>query len=89
MYYWLVDKRTEKGRFYLFNYGFGAQLTSIEWVVPVPGTRRKLKGREFVVFQARRKGPRVLVSWAMTHMPNSLDEKNIVIRQLKKELTED
>ena len=88
VYYWLVDKNTKRGRFYIFNHGLGAQLTSIEWITPNPGTRRKLKGREFVVFQVRRKGPRVLVSWAMTRMSNSIDDKNSEITQLKKDLSD-
>lgn len=86
VFYWLVDRETKVGRFYTFAHGFGAQLHSIEWFTPKPGTRRKLKGREFVVFSAWRYGPRVQVSWAMTRMPSDLNEKNAAIRQLGKDL---
>lgn len=86
VYYWLVDRETGKGRFYTQSGWFGAQLQSIEWLTPRPGTRRKLKGREFVVFSAERSGPRVRVSWAMTRMPKDIDEANAAIRSLKADL---
>lgn len=86
VFYWLVDRWTKTGRFYTFSHGFGAQLQSIEWMTPKPGTRRFLKGREFVVFNVSRAGPRVRISWAMARMPSGIDEQNDAIRQLGKDL---
>lgn len=86
VFYWLVDKETGRGRFYKFSHGLGAQLESIEWLTPTPGTRRRIKGREFVAFNATRSGPRVRVSWAMTRAPHDLNEKNEAIRQLGRDL---
>jgi len=86
VYYWLVDRDSRVGRFYTFSGWFGSQLQSIEWLTPRPGTRRTLKGREFVVFSAVRAGPRVRVSWAMTRMPKDLNEANAAIRQFGADL---
>ena len=53
------------GKFYTWFGGFGAQLQSIEWFTPNPGTRRRLMGHNFVVFNSTRKFLRVRVSWAI------------------------
>lgn len=79
-YYWL------DGRLYTFMHGFGAQLHSYQWTHPLPGERRRLCGREFVVFHSRRRGPRVEVAWAMVRMPHGIDEGNAAIRALKSDL---
>jgi hypothetical protein len=69
-FYWLADRRFERSkrgrhsRFYRLIGGLGAQLTSYEWRAPPAGTRRRLAGYEFVVFQTHRKGLRVECSWA-------------------------
>lgn len=42
------------GRFYWFEHGFSAQLFSIEWRKPKPGTIRRLFGRDFILHQADR-----------------------------------
>jgi len=59
VFYWL------RGHWYQWIGGFGAQLQSIEWLTPKPGTTRTLLGQEFRVFSANRRGPRVRVSWAL------------------------
>lgn len=59
VFYWL------DGQFYRWGGGLGAQLYSIEWTMPKPGTRRKLFGHEFVVFHAHRKWLRVEVAWVL------------------------
>lgn len=87
IYLWLVDTKPAErsgsnGRRYTWIGGIGAQLRSFEWRVPKPGTRRILAGREFVVFNATRRGLRVDVSWALVGLPRSLDEANAAIREL-------
>jgi hypothetical protein len=59
------------GRFYRWVGGFGAQLSSVEWRAPAPGTRRRLIGRDFVVFQTERRLLRVRVTWALVTRPSS------------------
>lgn len=90
VFYWLHDQTRggtgEGGRFYSWIGGHGAQLASREWRMPPPGTRRRLAGREFVVFQASRRLLRVEVSWAMVRLPNDIDEANAAIRELKRDL---
>ena len=68
VFYWLG------GRFYRWVGGFGAQLQSIEWRTPKPGTRRYLIGEEFVVFSAARRWIRVEVSWALVKRPKEYAE---------------
>ena len=90
-YYWLVDtlrkdRHGRNGNLYRWIGGLGAQLGSFEWRTPRPGTRRKLAGKEFVVFNTSRRWLRVDVSWALTSLPHGLDEKNAAIRDLEKEL---
>lgn len=58
-FYWL------SGRFYRWTGGFGSQLESTEWFAPAPGARRRLIGREFVVFNTTRRWLRVRVTWAL------------------------
>lgn len=69
VFYWLG------GRFYHWTGGFGAQLHSYEWAAPKAGTRRRLFGEPFVVFQTRRKFLLVEVSWA--HVPVVRDAEEI------------
>lgn len=80
VYYWL------SGELYTFSHGLGAQLHSIQWTHPKACERRTLAGREFVVFQSKRKWLRVSVSWAMVRMPDNLDDANAKIGKLKADL---
>lgn len=77
VFYWL------SGRFYRWAGGLGAQLHSIEWFAPKAGTRRKLFGHEFVVFQVRRKWIRVEVSWALARGVKEYSEVKALEQQLK------
>lgn len=92
VFYWLKDtserqRKNAEGRFYRSSGGLGAQLYSIEWRMPCPGTRRVLSGHEFRVFHARRKWLRVEVSWAMTGLGRlSLDEQNAAIADMRAKL---
>lgn len=90
IFYWLHDytdsNTRQRGCFYQWIGGFGAQLTSREWRMPKPGTRRRIAGRNFVVFQASRRLLRVEVSWAMVDLPKDIDEANAAIRSLKGDL---
>ncbi|MFT4129975.1 hypothetical protein [Labrys sp. (in: a-proteobacteria)] len=79
-FYWL------SGRFYTFMSGFGAQLHSFQWRHPKPGERRRLCGREFVVFHSTRHGPRVQVAWAMVGMPRDINKANEALRLLEHDL---
>lgn len=90
-YYWLVDtlrqnRDGQNGRLYSWIGGLGAQLRSFEWFTPKPGTRRRLAGREFVVFNTHRRWCRVDVSWALVDMPKGLNEQNAEIAAFKKSL---
>jgi hypothetical protein len=80
VFYWL------DGRFYKWIGGLGAQLQSYEWRIPKPGTRRRLVGREFVVFQASRNMLRVSVSWQIVGLSRDLNAANAEIRQLHSDL---
>lgn len=91
VFYWLVDTRdggrtNGRGALYSWFPGLGAQLTSRQWTMPRPGERRRLAGHDFVVFQARRKGFRVEVSWALARIPDKLDDANAKIRSVKADL---
>lgn len=90
-YYWLVDTRDRdrkgrNGELYTFSAGFGAQLSSFQWRHPKPGERRRLIGRDFVVFNSSRSWFRVHVSWAMTGMPRDIDSANTAIRAIEADL---
>lgn len=76
VFYWL------DGRFYQFFGGLGAQLTSIEWFAPKAGTRRRLCGRELVVFSTTRCWVRVRVSWALVGGVKNFAE----VEQFKRDL---
>lgn len=91
IYFWLVDtsasqgggkRSAANGQRYTWIGGLGAQLRSFEWRTPKPGTRRLLAGREFVVFNASRRGLRVDVAWKLVDLPRPLDEANAAIREL-------
>lgn len=81
-FYWL------SGNFYNWIGGYGAQLSSIEWLCPKAGTRRNLIGREFVIFNATRGrfGIKWRISWAMVNMNKSLDDDRFKIDELKQDL---
>jgi hypothetical protein len=81
-FYWLVDERTQRGTFYRFSWGLGAQLTSLQWRHPLPGERRQLLRRTFHPFNSSRTGPRVMVSWAMS-LPEDINEAHAAIQKLK------
>lgn len=89
-YYWLVDtsngRKKGRGELYIFSYGLGAQLTSFQWRHPLPGERRRLIGREFVVFDSTREFLRVRVSWALAGIGSDLDAKHAAIRALECDL---
>ena len=74
------------GHFYTWIGGLGAQLQSIQWTTPKPGEYRKIQGIEFRPFNTTRRGPRVMVSWAMTDLHGDLDFKNLKINQFKENL---
>jgi hypothetical protein len=77
VFYWL------SGRLYTWIGGFGAQLRSFEWFAPKAGSRRRLVGREFVVFGVSRRWLRVDVSWAVyQHHPITIEE----LRELESSL---
>jgi len=82
VFYWL------SGEIYTCSYGLGAQLHSFQWTYPKPGERRVLAGREFIVYQARRRWCRVMVSWTMVGLPDDVDEARRLIRMLEKDLKE-
>ncbi len=66
-FYWIPENGPGgRGRFYTWIGGFGAQLSSFEWLSPRAGTRRHLLGKEFVIFQTSRRGLLVSCSWAVT-----------------------
>jgi hypothetical protein len=75
-FFWL------SGHMYQWIGGFGAQLSSIEWKTPKAGTRRKLLGRQFIVFNVERRLVRVRVSWALADPPRHYGQ----IAELRKEL---
>lgn len=94
-YYWLVDtskqERSSKngaknGELYQFSHGFGAQLTSRQWTHPKPGERRRLSGRDFVVFRSTRRWFRVEVIWSLVDLPKDIDAANAKLRQLALDL---
>jgi hypothetical protein len=75
VFYWL------NGRFYTWIGGFGAQLQSFEWLAPKAGTRRRLAGRDFVVFSVNRRWLKVSVAWAICqYHPITAEE----LRELKR-----
>lgn len=69
-FYWLVDthrkgRSAKNGRFYTWMSGLGAQLHSYEWFMPKPGTRRRLGGQDFFVFNASRHWFKVRIGWSI------------------------
>lgn len=91
-FYWLTDQNRiwphQHGQLYTFMAGLGAQLHSFQWRHPRAGERRKLAGRQFVVFASTRRWIRVEVAWAMVGLPSDLDEANAALRALKSDLGE-
>jgi hypothetical protein len=92
-FHWMVDtsrgRAGGKGTLYNWIGGHGAQFRSREWRMPRPGTRRRLRGRDYVVFGAERRWlVRVEVWWALARLPSDLEEANILLRQIKRELGE-
>lgn len=90
-FFWLVDtlrkdRSGRNGELYSWIGGLGAQLRSIQWTHPLPGERRRLAEREFVVFDSHRHGARVEVSWALVRLPDGINAANAAIRELEKEL---
>jgi hypothetical protein len=90
-YYWLVDTHHQKrsgrnGELYQYGAGFGAQLRSRQWTHPRAGERRRLAGREFVVFHSTRRWFRVEVAWSMVGLPRAIDEANAALRELERDL---
>jgi hypothetical protein len=79
VFYWL------NGRLYTWIGGFGAQLRSFEWFAPKAGTRRRLAGRDFVVFSVSRSWIRVDVTWAVCQdNPITIEELRDLRRSLGK-----
>lgn len=90
-YYWLVDTlRKERdgrnGQLYQWSGWFGAQLTSRQWAHPRAGERRRLAGREFVVFSSTRRWFRVEVAWRLVGLPKDLNDANAMLSDLKRDL---
>lgn len=77
VFFWL-DKR-----FYRWIGGLGAQLSSIEWWIPKPGTRRMLFGEDFTVCTAERKWIRVWVTWTRTRPVRDYSEVRTLVEKLK------
>lgn len=75
------------GELYTFSAGFGAQLFSRQWFHPLAGERRKLAGREFVVFRSTRRWLRVEVAWALVDLPRGINEANEALRDFKSALS--
>lgn len=86
--YWLVDRKTERGTFYTFCGGFGAQLRSFQWTHPRAQEERVLSGVSFRPFCSHRQRGRVEISWSMVRLPENLDAANFWIRSLEKRLGE-
>lgn len=88
VFYWLKDlsrfsRGKAPGNFYRWSFGFGAQMHSYEWFAPPAGTRRKLFGHEFVVFQVKRRWVRVEVSWALARPPETAEAIREIHRKLQ------
>lgn len=79
-FYWL------SGRLYTFMPGFGAQLHSFQWTHPRAGERRRLSGRDYVVFSSTRRGLRVAVSWSLVGLPRNVTQALDVLREIESEL---
>ncbi|WP_421439934.1 hypothetical protein [Agrobacterium tumefaciens] len=76
------------GTFYTWIGGFGAQLQSFEWRSPPAGTRRRIAGRDYVVFNVSRSWFRCRVAWALARFPTDINEANALLPTLKRELQE-
>lgn len=90
-FYRLVDTRFgRKGgsaAWYTWIGGHGAQIMSRQWFHPLPGEKRRLVDREFIVFQSHRRGLRVEVSWTMRQMSGkNIVEANTLTAFLKRDL---
>lgn len=79
VYYWL------SGRFYQRFGWHGSQLVSYEWRRPKPGTVRRILGREFRVFHAKRRLVRWRISWTMP-LTGDMEADNALIRELDADL---
>jgi hypothetical protein len=77
-----------EGRFYSWIGGFGAQLQSFEWRCPPAGTRRRIAGRDYRVFNASRRWLRCRVAWELCRFPHDINEANALLPVLKRELQE-
>lgn len=93
VFYWLVDtlaseRAGSKGRLYKAYGWFGCQLSSTQWTHPKPGERRRLNGREYIVFSSTRRGFRVQVTWRLVELDqcDGIDGKNEAIRRALEEL---
>lgn len=77
VYYWL------SGRLYHQSGWLGAQLQSFEWRRPPAGTKRRLAGRDFVIFSTERRFFIVRCIWAM---PGTQTNESVraLIEDLKK-----
>ena len=84
-YYWVLDRRTERGALYVRSGHFGCQLASFQWRMPAIGEERVLGGRKYTPFRSERRLGRVRVSWA-TELPKDVTEANAVIRGIPTEL---
>jgi hypothetical protein len=92
-FFWLVDTKDAEraprnGRFYTFNAWLGAQLHSTQWTHPRAGERRRLSGRDYVVYQSHRRWLRVMVAWRLVELDRcrTLDDKNSLLAVVEKEL---
>jgi hypothetical protein len=92
-FFWMVDtkdaERSQRnGRLYTFNAWRGAQLHSTQWTHPRAGERRRLSGREYVVYQSSRRWFRVMVSWRLVDLDRckTLDEEHALLATVEKEL---
>lgn len=84
-YFWLTRDH-KRGELYTFMHGLGAQLHSIQWTHPKAGERRRLAGHEFVVFHSSRRWFRVMVAWALVHLPDDLDAAHEMLRKVEDDL---
>lgn len=85
-FYWLVDQHTDRGQFYHWIGGFGAQINSFEWRKPTPGTRRRLVGVEFEPVQAHRRWFKWRISWRLVNMPKGREAQLDAIREAEQRI---
>jgi hypothetical protein len=89
--FWLVDTKDKdrhgrNGTLYRWNGWFGCQLRSTQWRHVRPGTRRRLGGREFVVWSSERRWLRVEVCWSLVGLPKEIDAANAMLREVERDL---